>query len=164
MENAPVVPDGNIIRVLPLEPHLQIVVLVHQLQEPLQQSPALLFRHPVHVLHVAAHGEHALPPRYRVRPHHRMNRFQLAADVFRRAPRLVVQRESGARGDLVETGLGEGGRERLEEFLVRRADAVVDLVAGCPERVCVRNECVVREPKKRGLARLLTSACLGQLD
>lgn len=80
----------DIIRVLPLESNLQIVVVVHQIQEPLQQVLALFLGHAINVRHVSADGENALPPGHRVGSHNGVNGLELAADVFRSAARLVV--------------------------------------------------------------------------
>jgi hypothetical protein len=129
VEDGTVVPDGNIVGILPLQPDLQIMVLVHQLQEPVQQLLALLLRHAVDVLHMPAHGEDALPPGHGVCAHDGVDGLELGADVFDGAARLVIELEAGFLGDALEAGLVEGDGEGLEELLVGLADAVVELVA-----------------------------------
>jgi hypothetical protein len=113
------------------------MVFIHQLQEPAQQLLALLIRHPVDVLHVPADGEDALPPGHGVCAHDGVNGFELRADVFDGASRLVVELEAGLFGDALEAGLLEGDGEGLEELLIGLAEAVVELVARGPEGVCV---------------------------
>lgn len=51
----------NIVRVLPLEAHLKVMTLVHNVQEPVQELLALLLCHTVDVLDVATNREDALP-------------------------------------------------------------------------------------------------------
>lgn len=136
MEHAPVVPDGDIVLVPPLESRLQLVVAVDEVQVPLEQPVALLVRQPVDVLHVPAHGENALPARHGVGPHQRVDGAQVRAHVFGRAARLRVQAEAVGVGDFVEALLRKGDGQGLEELLVGGRDLVVDFVAGCPEGVC----------------------------
>lgn len=113
------------------------MILLHQLQQPSQQIIAFLLRHTIDMADVRAHGKHALPARDGIRAHHGMHGAELGADVLRRPARLVVQRKAGALGNLGKVGLGEGGGERFEKLLVRRAEAVVDVVARSPECVYV---------------------------
>jgi hypothetical protein len=70
-------PRTNVIRVLPLQPNLQVMVLVHQVEEPRQQLLAFLACQAVDVLDVPAHGEDALPPGDWVRAYNGMDGFQL---------------------------------------------------------------------------------------
>lgn len=70
MEHAPVVPDGDVVGVLPAQTHLDRVVLCHEVVEPLEEVVALLGRDVVDVPHVRADGEDALPARHRVRADH----------------------------------------------------------------------------------------------
>lgn len=132
----PVVPDGHVVDVPPPVPHLQVVVLQHELHEPVEEVPRLVLREPVDPLHVLPEREHAAPPRHRVRPHHRVHRPQLRADVLRRAARGRVEGEAVALGGLLEPGLRVRRRERVEEGSERLRDAVVHLVPGGPECVC----------------------------
>lgn len=58
------------------------------------------------------------------------------ADVFRATARIGVELEGAGGGCLVKLGLSVGRREGFEELLVGAGDAVVELVARGPERVC----------------------------
>lgn len=49
------------------------MVLVHQVQEPVEELLALLFGYIVNMAQVATDGEDALPPCYRIRPDNRVN-------------------------------------------------------------------------------------------
>ena len=80
----------NVIRALPLEPDLQVVVLVDQIQEPAKQLGALLLGHAVDVLDVAAHRENGLPAGYRVGADDRVDGLELGANVLGGAAGLVV--------------------------------------------------------------------------
>lgn len=135
MEGRPVIPDGDIVAVLPADADLQVVVVDQQLGEPLQQRLGLELGHVVDVRQVAADGEDGLPARDRVGAHDGVDGGQLLAHVEGRAAGLVVDLEVAALGGGDEAGLRKGGRQALEELLVRCGDAVVDLVAGAPERV-----------------------------
>lgn len=59
--HTPIIPDGNVIGALPLEPDLQVMVLVQQIQEPLQQMVTLRRCQPVDVSGEATNREDALP-------------------------------------------------------------------------------------------------------
>lgn len=111
------------------------MVLVDQVQKPLEEFCALLLGQTVNVPDMAAHGEDALPPCNRVGTHNGMDRFELAADVLRSAAGLIVELEASRFSHLLKTGLLKGGRKTLEELLVRLADAVVNLVSRSPKRV-----------------------------
>lgn len=119
----------NVVRVVPLEPNLQIVVLVNQVQKPVQQLGTLLLGQTVDVPDVPTDGEDALPTRHRVRPHDRVNGLELGADILWRASWLVVELEARCLGDLLKARLLKRGRQGLEELLVWFADTVVDLIA-----------------------------------
>jgi hypothetical protein len=67
---------------------------------------------------------------------HGVHGGEVGADVFGGAARLGVQLEVVFFGRTVEFGLGVGGGEGFEEFLVGRGQAVVEFVAGGPEGVC----------------------------
>jgi hypothetical protein len=66
VEDRPIVPDGYIVAVLPLEADLQIVVVDEQAVEPVEQGFGLFVRDIVDVADVAADREDGLPARGRV--------------------------------------------------------------------------------------------------
>lgn len=156
MEDTPVIPDGclrslalailcnckwkrrtNIIRVLPSEADLQVMSVVNEIQEPLQQLLALFISETVDVLNVATDREDALPSSHGVCSHNGVNCLELSAHVLRGSTRLVIQLETGSLSNVTEAGLLKGSSQRLEEFLVGLADAVIDFIAGGPEGVCL---------------------------
>jgi hypothetical protein len=126
----------NVIGVLPLESGLQVVVVIDQIQEPLEQVLALLLCDTVDVRDVSANGEDALPSRDGVGSHDWVDGLEVAADILRGATRLFIELEALAIGNVAEAGLLKGCRQSLEELLVGLADFVVDFISGCPERVC----------------------------
>ena len=113
MERRPIIPDGDIVGVLPPVADLQVVVFHQQVDEPIQQFLALVLREPVDVPNVPTHGEDALPPCDGVRPDDGMLRLELRAHVLRGTPRFVVELEAVGLGDPVESRLLEGCRQRL---------------------------------------------------
>lgn len=137
MIHTPIIPNRQIIHILPLMPNLQIVVLDNELHEPLQRTLGLLGRELVDLLHVVADGEDGLPACDRVGVDHGVDGFEDFADVFGGAARLAVDFETVFFGGFVEGGLGVGGCEGFEELLVGLREAVVELVAGCPQSVCL---------------------------
>lgn len=126
----------DIILIPPLEPDLQVMIPIHQLDEPIEQIPALHLGETVDMLHMATDREDTLPTRDRISAHDRMDGLELAPDILRRAAGLLVEREAAPRGDFVEGWLRECGGQALQEALVRLADSVVELIAGCPEGIC----------------------------
>lgn len=115
----------NIVLVLPVEPHLEVMVLVDQIEEPLQQVITLLLGQPDDMFGEAADWEDALPPRHRVCPYHGVNRFQVGADVLWRTASCRVELEVEPLGGFPEILPIEGSRQGLEELLVGLRDAVV---------------------------------------
>jgi len=105
------------------------VVLIDKVQEPGQQLGAFFVSQAVDVLDVPSDGEDALPARNRIGAHDGVDGLEVGSDVLGGATGLVVEPEAGSLGDLAEARLLKGGRETLEELLVRLADAVVDFVA-----------------------------------
>jgi hypothetical protein len=118
--HASVVPDGQIILVLPSLADMQIVVLNNQLDEPFQCMLAFLLGQAVDLLHVMANSKDRFPACDGIRSDHGMLRSQFATHVLRSTARLVVQVESVFLCGEIETRLRVCGREAFEEFLVRR--------------------------------------------
>lgn len=144
MVHRPVVPDGQIVDILPPVADLQVVVLDDELDEPVEEVLRLGLAQPVDLLDVVAHGEDALPARHGVRADDGVDRLEELAHVLGGAPLGAVQLEAVALSRLVEARLGVGCREGVEEALQGLRDAVVDLVAGCPEGVWLVERLLVR--------------------
>lgn len=84
---------------------------------------------------MAPNREDTLPPSDRVGADDWVDRLEVESDVLRRATGLTVELEPTFLGDLLEEWLGKCPGKPLQEFLVRLADAIVDLVARGPQRV-----------------------------
>ena len=61
VEHAPVIPDGQVVGVLPPEPDLEVVVVRDELDEPAQQIVAFGLTQAVDPLGVVTNGEDGLP-------------------------------------------------------------------------------------------------------
>lgn len=103
----------NVILVLPFQSDLQIVILVDQVEEPLQEMVALLLRHTIDIPDVASNGEDTLPPSHRVGADNRVDRLEVESDVLRSATRLTVELEPTSLGDLLEEWLRKGPSQPL---------------------------------------------------
>lgn len=128
----------DIIAIAPLEAHLQVVVVDDDGLELVQQLFALLGSQLVDVLGKGPDGKDALPPSHGVRPDDGVHGGQLAADVQRRPACFGVQRRAPSLGGADEAIAYKRGGQTLEEFLPGPAEAVVDLVSRCPQRVASR--------------------------
>jgi hypothetical protein len=98
----------KIVRIPPLMPNLQIMVIDDQTHKPIQQSPALLLRQPDDALDMMPHCEDGLPACDRVRANDGMDGAELRADVLGGAARRCVQLEAVGVSGFVEAGLGVG--------------------------------------------------------
>lgn len=101
----------NVVGVLPLEPHLQVMVLVHQFQEPVEERLAFMLCQSVDVLDMSPNRKDALPPRHWVRSYHWVNRLEFLSHVLRRSSFLVVQLKSSLFGHVVERRLCKCGTQ-----------------------------------------------------
>lgn len=135
MVHTPVIPDGEIIRVLPLVADLQIVVIDEQSHEPCEESLTLLLSHVVNLGNVMAECEDGLPARDGVGADDGVDGFEELADILGSTALSSEELEAVLLGGLVEARLGVGGGQGVEEFLVWFRDAVVQFVAGGPEGV-----------------------------
>ena len=125
----------DIISILPLMPHLQIMILNNELQKRFQQRRTLLRFEPIDLLRVDADGIDGLPARDGIGADDGGNGREVGADILGGAAGAFEEGEAAFRGDGVELGLGKGAGEGLVELLVGFRDAVVDVVAGGPEGV-----------------------------
>lgn len=135
MVHAPIVPDRDVVLRLPLQPHLQVVVLDDELHKPVEKVLALIVRQPVDPLDVVAHGEDGLPTRHGVGADDGVDGLEDLADVLGCAPRRGVHVEVVALGRLVEARLGVVPRQGVEEAAEGGRDAVVELVSRGPEGI-----------------------------
>lgn len=111
------------------------MVVVYQVQEPLQQVLTFLLCHAVNVRYVSADREDALPSGDGVGSNYGMNSLELTSNVLWSSARLVVELEPLAFSNGVKVRLLKGCRERFKELLVRFADSIVDFVSRCPKGV-----------------------------
>lgn len=81
-------------------------------------------------------GKHGLPPRHRIRANDGMHGFKNVADVFGRSSGGGIQLEVTVFRRFGEFWLRVCCRQGLEELLVRSGDAIVEVVARCPEGIC----------------------------
>jgi hypothetical protein len=134
-EDAEILSLTNIIRIPPLETHLQIVITENRVMQLLQQIVALIFRQFVDILRKRPNGINALPSRYRVGPHERMNGRQVPSYILRRPSGLVVHCGLPGIHCFDEPITDERCGQSLEELLVRLAEQVVDVVSRRPQCV-----------------------------
>lgn len=113
------------------------MIIQNHPMKPIQQLRRLSLVQLIDPLGETAQRKDTLPPSDGVGPHDGVHRRKILADVEGAAAGLLVDEDvlrvvgHGA----VEPVADEGGREALEEFLVRAGEAVVDLVARGPEGV-----------------------------
>ena len=94
------------------------------------------------MLHMSAHGIHALPASNRVGPDNRMHSLEISPHILRRTTGLRIDLEPIQFRRLVEPRLLERSSQPLQKLLIRLRDAIIDLVSRTPEGI---------------------TACLGQL-
>ena len=158
MERTPVVPNGDIVDVLPTEPDLQVVVVFQKLLEPRQEHIAFLLRYAVDELAVLADGVQTLPAGDGIGSNDRVfgisalcvlgvtsglkltDRFELTTSVLSCPTRLLVKLEATSLSCSDEVRSPKGAGETFEEFLHWRRDAVVQFVSGGPQCVCQTSE------------------------
>ena len=110
MERASIVPDGNVVYVVPVESDLQIMIILEKFLKPLQSHTALLFGQAVDELAVLADWVETLPAGDRICPDDRMGSLEIATDILSGTARLLVQLEVSpfSSGDKVWTAKGAG--------------------------------------------------------
>lgn len=118
MERAAVVPDGDVVDVLPSEPDLQVVVINAQLVEPIKHVLALFSGQAVDMANVRTDGVYRLPARHRVRADDGMDGLEDGPDVFWSAARLVVELEAASLSGGIEVRLTECAGQVVDELLV----------------------------------------------
>lgn len=118
MIHTPVIPNRQIIRILPSVSYLEIMIIGHQSDKPLKQMLALSLCHVIHLLNMVPESEDRLPPSNRVCAHNGMDGLEDFSNVFGCPTRFGVDLESILLGGGIEARLGIGGREGLKKFLV----------------------------------------------
>jgi len=120
---------------LPLEPDLEVVVLVKKVKEPVEKLLALLLSDAVDVADVTSNGENTLPPSHWVGPHNGMDGLEDGADVLGGTTRLVIELEAVTLSGRCEAGLLERHVKGLDELLERLAEDVIKVVPASPKGV-----------------------------
>ena len=133
MVDAAVVPNSQVVDVLPSVADLQIVVFDDQLNKPVQEVLGLIICQAMDVLDVMADSKDALPTGNRVGTNNWVNGFKHIADVFGSSSRSGKERESIRIGGLFETRLCVVGSQAVQEVLQRLGDAIVELIPRCPQ-------------------------------
>jgi hypothetical protein len=108
MIHTPIIPNREIIRILPPVSYLQIMIIHHKSQEPVQYAFTLSFSQSINFLHVVAECENALPAGDGVGAHDRVDGFEDFADVFGGAAGLGIDLETILLGRFVEFRLCVG--------------------------------------------------------
>jgi len=134
MPRAPVIPNRHII-FIPFESNLRIMILRHQVKQVRQQEIAFIPCDAVNPPRKAAVDVERFPSCDGVSADHGMDGGQCSAVVERRAADALAERVSESLGLFEEEFRVMGCGEAFEELLHWRGEAVVDLVAGGPERV-----------------------------
>lgn len=134
---APIVPDSQIIDVLPLQvqAHLQVVILDNQLHEPIEKMLRLLLAQSVDSLHVIADSENRLPARHRVGANYGMDRLKDLANILGRTTLCGPDLDTVFLGGSIKQRLRVVSRQGIEEASQSWRDAVVELVARGPKSV-----------------------------
>ena len=125
MEGASIVPNGNVVNILPLEPNLKVMVIFEQLLKPLQEHGALLLGHTVDELSVLANRIQAFPARDWICTDDWMDGSELSADVFSSSTWLFVELEITALRRFNEVWAPKGACESFQKLLNGRRDAIV---------------------------------------
>lgn len=108
------------------------MVLIHQVDEPVEQCLALFFCHTIDVLDMSAYWKDTLPTRDGIRSDNWMNSLELASNVLWRATSLVIKFKISSFRRIDKSWLSKGCRQCLQELLIWLADAIVDFVARGP--------------------------------
>ena len=135
MVHTSIIPNREIIGILPSMSHLQIVVIDNQPHEPVKQRLRFRLREAVHPLHVMTNSKHRLPAGHGISAYHGMDGFELFAHVLGRAAGFAVDVEPVLGCCEVEFGLRLGGVKGLQESLVRLRNTAVEFVSGSPKSV-----------------------------
>ena len=109
----------EIIRVLPAEAHLQIMILHDQVYEPVGEMFALFVAQSVDFLHMGANSEDTLPSCNRIGADHWVLSTQIFADILRGTARALEDLEAAILRKLIELRLRKGCVQPFQKSLVR---------------------------------------------
>jgi hypothetical protein len=135
MINTSIIPNCEIIRILPPMTDLQIMILDNQLNEPVQGPLALFLGQPIDLLDVVPYAKYRFPASDWVGANYGMDGLQVCADVLRSPAGFGVELETVLLGAEAEAGLCVGGCEAFEELLVWLGETIVKFIPRCPERI-----------------------------
>lgn len=113
--DAAIVPDGEIVDIVPSVTDLQVMVLDDQADEPVQDVLGLVIRQTMDVLDMVAHREHGFPACHGVGAHDGVDGLEDVADVLGGAARRGEELEVVLIGGCVEVWLGVVCCESVEE-------------------------------------------------
>jgi hypothetical protein len=135
MIDTPVIPNRQIIRILPSVTDLQVMVLNNELHKPVQGSSALFLRQSVDLLDMVSNPKNGLPSCDWVCANHRMNGLQVSAHVLWGSTRFTVELETVLLGAEAKAGLCISGCKAFEELLVRLGKPIIQLIPRCPQSI-----------------------------
>jgi len=130
-----VVPDSEIILVVPLEAALKIMVLSDHTEELILEVGALTISQTVNVLAMVTNSKDALPSSDRIGANNGVVSGKFTTNVEWVTTGLLIKLELLVLGSLGEEGLSICSGQTIEELLVSRREAVIDLIARSPKSV-----------------------------
>lgn len=128
MINTSIIPNREIVRILPPMPDLQIMVLDNQLNEPVQGPLALFLGQSIDLLDVVSYSKYRFPASDWVGANHGMDSLQVCADVLGSTAGFGVELKTVLFGAETEAGLCVGGCEAFEELLVWLGETIVKFI------------------------------------
>ena len=125
----------QVVFVLPLEAHLQVMVLDHKIHEPVKEVSAFILGQSIDLVYMLANGKHALPACNWVCSDDGVSGSKVISHILRRASGFRIQSEFITCRTFVEQGLRIRGSQSFEELLIGSRDPVKYFVARCPESI-----------------------------
>lgn len=136
MEYRAIIPNRNIILV-PLEAHLEIMVVRNKLQKIGLEDFALSLSNVIDVpcSNLPTGGKKTLPAGYRIRADNRVHSLEIKSGILWRAAVFVDQLKAVLFADVYEIGLVVGCSEGLGKFLYNWGEAIVCFISRGPQGV-----------------------------
>lgn len=128
MIHTSIIPNREIIRILPPMTDLQIMVLDNQLNEPVQGPLTLFLGQPVDMLDVVSNAKYRFPASYWVGADHGMHSLQVCANILGSAAGFGIQLETVLFSAEAEAGLRIGSCETFEKLLIWLGETIVEFV------------------------------------